>query len=157
MIALAFLALLLGQADAGPWQRARLTVRAIAVTNGTALPARIDPRLDPIKPYLDRFGEMFRNRSVRLLLQQSFDLDWRAPAEVALPANRSLMIIPRALEPGQRIWVHFEVVATPQSHGLHTDYSIERGGTVLMGWLQVDPANRKSGKLLIAVTHEIER
>ena len=39
---------------------------------------------------------------------------------------------------------------------LHTDYSIQRGGTILVGGIRVDPNNEKAGKLLIAITQEME-
>ena len=151
---------LLGQADAGPLRQVRITVRAIVASNDPVLPPGMDPRLDPIRQHLESFGELFRFRSLRLLVQQSFDLDWHAPAEVELPGSRRLMVIPRQLDNEGRIELHLELVATRSrawSRKLHTDYAIVRGGTILVGGLDLDPAIRKSGKLLIAVTHEIER
>jgi hypothetical protein len=43
------------------------------------------------------------------------------------------------------------------SRKLHTDYAIQRGGTILVGGLRVDPDDEKSGKLLIAITQETEK
>jgi len=152
-------ALLLAQADAGAAQRVKITVRAIAATNDPAAPAGMDEKLAPIAPHLQSFGEQFRFRSYRLLQEQTFDLDWKAPAQMELPGSRSLEITPRQLEPDGKIKVHLELLGEHPAHSrkLHTDYAIQRGGTILVGGLRVDPQDPKAGTLLIAVTQAMEK
>ena len=152
-------ALLLAQADAGAAQRVKITVRAIAATNDPAAPAGMDEKLAPIAPHLQSFGEQFRFRSYRLLQEQTFDLDWKAPAQMELPGSRSLEITPRQLEPDGKIKVHLELLGEHPAHSrkLHTDYAIQRGGTILVGGIRVDPGDEKAGKLLIAVTQATEK
>ena len=166
----AFLALLLlAQADAGVHevahlssapppgdQRVRITVRAIAASNdGDGL----DPRLAAIAGHLKSFGEQFRFKSYKLLQEQSFDLDWKSPAQLELPGSRSLQVTPRQVTPEGKIKVHLELLGEHPQHSrkLHTDYSIQRGGTLLVGGLQVDPSSDKAGTLLIAVTQATEK
>ena len=153
-------ALLLAQADAGVAERrVKITVRAIAASNDAAIPAGTDPKLKPIGPQLESFGEQFRFRSLRLLKEQTFDLDWRAPAEMELPGSRSLQVIPRDLGADGMIKVHLELLGEHPAHSrkLHTDYSIARGGTILVGGIKVDPKDPKQGTLLIAVTQAVEK
>ena len=153
-------ALLVAQADASPAARhVRITVRAIAASNDPAAPAGMDPKLKPIEPHLASFGEQFRFRSYQLLQEETFDLDWKSPAQLELPGSRSLQVSPRSIDPDGRIQVHLELLGEHPAHSrkLHTDYAIQRGGTILVGGLRVDPANEKSGKLLIAVTQETEK
>ncbi|MCA1827598.1 MAG: hypothetical protein ABR567_15135 [Myxococcales bacterium] len=147
-------ALLLAQADAGTAQRVRITVRAIAASNDGPEAAGMDPKLAPIAPHLP---QLFRN--YKLLKEQSFDLDWKAPAEMELPGSRSLQIIPRDLGADGMIKVHLELLGEHPAHTrkLHTDYSIARGGTILVGGLRVDPQDPKQGTLLIAVTQAVEK
>jgi hypothetical protein len=153
-------ALLLAQADAGPGERrVKITVRAIAATNDPAMQAGMDPKLKPISTHIDSFGEQFRFRSYRLLDEQTFDLDWKNGAQVELPGGRSLQVTPRQLDGDGRIKVHLELLGEHPQHSrkLHTDYAIQRGGTILVGGIRVDPANEKAGKLLIAITQEVEK
>ena len=161
-------ALLLAQADAGVAataapsgveRRVKITVRAIAATNDPQAPAGTDPKLKPIAPQIESFGEQFRFRSYKLLSEQTFDLDWKAPAQVELPGSRSLQVTPRALDRDGKIKVHFELLGEHPSHSrkLHTDYAIQRGGTILIGGLKVDPSNAGSATLLIAVTQAVEK
>ena len=152
-------ALLLAQADAGVAQHVRITVRAIAASNDAASQAGMDPRLAPIAPHLESFGEQFRFRSYRLLEEQTFDLDWKAPAQMELPGSRSLQLTPRTLEPDGKIKVHLELLGEHPAHSrkLHTDYAIQRGGTILVGGLRVDPQDAAKGTLLIAVTQAVEK
>ncbi len=153
-------ALLIAQADAGVVQRrVKITVRAIAASNDPAEPAGMDPKLQPIAPHIDAFGEQFRFRSYRLIDEQTFDLDWKTPAQVELPGSRSLQVTPRQLDPDGKIKVHLELLGEHPAHSrkLHTDYAIQRGGTILVGGIRVDPQNEKAGKLLIAVTQEMEK
>ena len=99
-------ALLLAQADAGVAERrVKITVRAIAASNDAAIPAGTDPKLKPIGPQLESFGEQFRFRSYRLIDERSFDLDWKNAAEVELPGSRSLQVTPRQLDADGKIKV----------------------------------------------------
>lgn len=153
-------ALLLAQADAGTSERrVKITVRAIAASNDAAAPAGVDPRLHPIAPQIESFGEEFRFRSYKLLDEQTFDLDWKHAAQVELPGSRSLQVTPRLLDADGKIKVHLELLGEHPAHArrLHTDYAIQRGGTILVGGIRVDPRNEKAGKLLIAITQEVEK
>jgi hypothetical protein len=152
-------ALLLAQADAGVDQRVRITVRAIAATSDAAVAPGMDPKLAPIAPHIEGFGEQFRFRSYTLLVEQTFDLDWKSPAQMELPGSRSLQVTPRSLEPDGKIKVHLELLGSHPAHSrkLHTDYAIQRGGTILVGGLSVDPKDPKAGTLLIAVTQAVEK
>jgi hypothetical protein len=154
------LAALLAQADSGvALNRVRITVRAIAASNDPAVPAGMDPKLSPIAPHIESFGEQFRFRSYRLIVEQNFDLDWKAPAEMELPGSRSLQLSPRQLDADGRIKVHLELLGEHPAHSrkLHTDYAIQRGGTILVGGIQVNPGDEKAGKLLIAITQQMEK
>lgn len=153
MKAFALAALLLAQADAGAGQ-VRVTVRAIAASNDPKAPAGMDPKLSAIAPHIESFGEQFRFRSYQLLQEDTFELDWKAPAQLELPGSRSLQVTPRSLDSDGRIRVHLELLGSHPAHArkLHTDYTIQRGGTILVGGLPVSLANEKAGKLLIAIT-----
>ncbi len=152
-------AILLAQADAGVANRVRITVRAIAASNDAALAPGMDPKLSPIAAHLASFGEQFRFRSYRLLQEQTFDLDWKAPAQMELPGSRSLQVTPRELDSDGKIKVQLELLGEHPAHArkLHTTYAIQRGGTILVGGIRVDPKDDKAGKLLIAITQEMEK
>jgi hypothetical protein len=152
-------ALLLAQADAGVEQRVRVTVRAIAASNDAAAAPGMDPKLGPIAPHIEGFGEQFRFRSYKLLQEQTFDLDWKAPAQMELPGSRSLQVTPRQLGADGRIKVHLEVLGQHPEHArrLHTDYSVPRGRTILVGGYRLDPAKPEGGTLLIAITQAVEK
>lgn len=154
-------ALLLAQADAGVVveRRVKITVRAIAASNDPSEPAGMDPKLQPIATHIDAFGEQFRFRSYRLIDEHSFDLDWKNAAQVELPGSRSLQVTPRQLDADGKIKVHLELLGEHPAHSrkLHTDYAIQRGGTILVGGIRVDPQDAKAGKLLIAITQEMEK
>jgi len=77
---------------------------------------------------------------------------------MALPGSRSLEVAPRQHDPDGLIKVHLELLGEHPAHSrkLHTDYAIQRGGTILVGGIHVDPGNEKAGKLLIAITQEME-
>jgi len=153
-------ALLLAQADAGvAARRVKITVRAIAASNDPAVPAGMDPKLQQIAPQIDSFKEEFSFRSYRLIDEQTFDLDWKSAAQVELPGSRSLQVTPRQLDSDGRIKVHLELLGEHPAHSrkLHTDYAIQRGGTILVGGIHVDPNNKDAGKLLIAITQEVEK
>lgn len=154
------IALLLAQADAGPGpQHVRITVRAIAATDVEGAGTDLDAKLAPIEPHLRSFGEQFRFRSYQLLDEQTFELDWKAPAQMELPGSRSLQVTPRLLAPDGKIKVHLELLGSHPAHSrkLHTDYSIEHGGTILVGGLLIDPQDPKKGTLLIAITQAVEK
>jgi len=160
MLALVLFGALLAQPDGGlSAKRVRITVRAIAASNDASAPAGLDQKLAPIATHLQSFGEQFRFKSYKLLQVQSVDLDWKAGVQMELPGSRSLQLTPRQLEPDGKIKVHLELLGEHPQHSrkLHTDYAIQRGGTILVGGLRVDPADEKSGKLLIAITQETEK
>jgi hypothetical protein len=159
---------LLAQTDGGPsapadgaqaGQRVRITVRSICATNDPSAPAGLDVKLAPIATHLESFGEQFRFRSYQLLQVETVDLDWKAGAQIEIPGSRSLQLTPRQLEPDGKIKVHLELLGEHPTHSrkLHTDYAIQRGGTILVGGLRVNPDDEKSGKLLIAITQETEK
>jgi len=153
-------ALLLAQADAGSvGRRVKITVRAISASNDAAVPAGMDPKLAPIASQIESFQEEFRFRSYQLIDEQTFDLDWKNAAQVELPGSRSLQVTPRQLDADGKIKVHLELLGEHPAHSrtLHTDYAIQRGGTILVGGIRVDPQNEKAGKLLIAITQEVEK
>ena len=76
-----------------------------------------------------------------------------------MPGERSLQVTPRQLAPDGKIRVHLELLGEHPMHSrkLHTDYAIQRGGTILVGGLRVDPQDENAGKLLIAITQEMEK
>jgi hypothetical protein len=153
-------ALLLAQADSGVGEwRVKVTVRAIAASNDGSAKPGMDPKLKPIAPQIESFGEEFRFRSYQLIDEHTFDLDWKNAAQVELPGSRSLQVTPRQLDSDGRIKVHLELLGEHPAHSrkLHTDYAIQRGGTILVGGIRVDPRNEKAGKLLIAITQEVEK
>lgn len=149
-------AVLLAQADGGTNDRVRITVRAIAATD---VDGGMDPRLAPIESHLRSFGQQFRYRTYKLVEEQTFDLDWKSPAQMELPGSRSLQVTPRQLAADGKIKVHLELLGEHPAHSrkLHTDYSIQRGGTILVGGMQVDPQSPQAGTLLIAVTQAVEK
>jgi hypothetical protein len=150
--------LLLAQGDAGP-QRVKITVRAIAATDDPAAPPGLDEKLAPIAIHLMNFSKQFRYRSYKLLQEETFDLDWKSPAQLELPGSRSLLVTPRRLAQNGNIKVHLELLGEHPAHSprLHTDYSIPRGGTILVGGLRVDPNDDQAGTLLVAVTQAVEK
>jgi hypothetical protein len=152
-------ALLLAEADAGIAGRVRITVRAIAASNDPAAVPGVDDKLAPIAPQLASFGEQFRFKTYKLLMEQTFDLDWKSPAQMELPGSRSLQVTPRQLDQDGKIKVHLELLGAHPAHSrrLHTDYKIQRGGTILVGGIRVDPHDEKAGTLLIAVTQAMEK
>jgi hypothetical protein len=149
-------AILLAQADGGTADHVRVTVRAIAATDADG---GMDAKLAPIESHLRSFGQQFRFRSYKLVEEQTFDLDWKAPAQMELPGSRSLQVTPRQLAPDGKIKVHLELLGEHPAHSrkLHTDYSIQRGGTILVGGMLVDPQNPQAGTLLIANTQAVEK
>jgi hypothetical protein len=139
--------------DAGtaPATRVRITVRAIAATSGAEW---TDPKLAPISRHLAEFAKDFRWRNFRLVGEDTFDLVYLSAAQMELPGSRSVQVTPREMSPDGRIKVHLELMGEHPSHArkLHTDYTIQRGGTIFVGGLRLDPAKPEAGTLLVAVT-----
>jgi len=132
-------------ADGGaPSGKCRITVRAISATGGSES-ASTDPKLDPIAQNLREFSKDFRFKTFRLLSEE---------AQIDLPGSRSLQIQPREMGSDGRIKVHLELLGEHPAHSrkLHTDYSIQRGGTIFVGGLRLVPERPDEGMLLIAVT-----
>jgi hypothetical protein len=130
-------------------ERVRVTVRVIAAEPGSA---GKDPRLSAVESNLDTLP--LRYGSYKLLDEQTFELDWKAGAQMELPGSRALLVTPRQLGADGRIHVHLEVLGAHPEHArkLHTDYSIARGGTLLVGGYRLDPSRPEAGVLLIAIT-----
>jgi hypothetical protein len=143
--------------DAGtaPATRVRITVRAIAATSGAEW---TDPKLAPISRNLSEFAKDFRWRNFRLVGEDTFDLAYLSAAQMELPGSRSVQVTPREMSPDGRIKVHLELLGEHPSHArkLHTDYSIQRGGTIFVGGLRLDPEKPEAGTLLVAVTQGAE-
>lgn len=139
-------------------QRVRITVRAIAATREPQAP-ELDPGLAPIADDLRTLANDFNYKSYRLIEEQTFDLDWKSPAQMELPGSRSLQVTPRALGPDGRIKVHLEVLGQHPEHArrLHADYSVARGRTMLIAGYKLDPAKPDAGTLLIAITQAVEK
>jgi hypothetical protein len=135
--------------------RVRITVRAIAATSGAEW---TDPKLAPIGRNLAEFAKDFRWRNFRLLGEDTFDLAYQSAAQMELPGSRSVQVTPRQMSPDGRIKVHLELLGEHPSHTrkLHTDYSIQRGGTIFVGGLRLDPAKPDAGTLLVAITQGAE-
>ena len=146
-----------GAQDAGTSQpaRVRITVRAIAATSGVE---KTDPRLQPIAKNLSEFSKDFRYRNFQLVSEQTFDLGFSSAAQMELPGSRSVQVTPRQMDPQGRIRVHLELLGEHPAHTrqLHTDYSIQRGGTIFVGGLRLDPKKPETGTLLVAVTQALE-
>lgn len=140
-----------------PGQRVRVTVRAIAATREAA--AAMDEKLAPVAQDLRAFASAFNYTSYRLVQEQTFDLDWKAPAQMELPGSRSLQVAPRQLGSDGRIKVHLEVLGEHPEHArrLHTDYSVPRGRTILVGGYALQPGKPENGTLLIAITQAVEK
>ena len=133
--------------------KVRIIVRAISATSG-AESEPTDPKLDPIAQNLREFSKDFRFKTFRLLSEAKNDLDWKKQAQVDLPGSRSLQVEPREMGTDGRIKVHLELLGEHPSHSrkLHTDYTIERGGTIFVGGMRLVPERPDEGMLLIAVT-----
>ncbi len=143
-------------------KRVRVTVRTIAATRDARAQAQtrsVDEKLAPIAQDLLAFASAFNYTTYRLVEEQTFDLDWKAPAQMELPGSRSLQVAPRQLGADGRIKVHLEVLGQHPEHArrLHTDYSVPRGRTILVGGYQLDPAKPDGGTLLIAITQAVEK
>jgi len=143
-----------GSPDAGvapQGSRVRITVRAIAATSGADW---TDPKLAPITRNLAEFAKDFRWLNFRLLAEETFDLVFQSAAQMELPGSRSVQVTPRQMSPDGRIKVHLELLGEHPEHSrkLHTDYSIQRGGTIFVGGLRLEPGRPEAGTLLVAIT-----
>jgi hypothetical protein len=140
-------------ADGGTSGRCRITVRAISATsspNGEST----DAKLAPIAQNLREFSKDFRFKTFRLLSEETNDLPWKQQAQVELPGSRSLSVEPQQMGGDGRIKVHLELLGEHPAHSrkLHTDYSIQKGGTIFVGGMRLAPDRPDEGMLLIAVT-----
>ena len=158
-LALLAVAALLAQADAGVNNRVRITVRAIAASNDSATAAGVDPKLAPVAA---RHREL--RRAVPLSqLQAAAGADLRPRLEGARADGAAGQPQPAAhpapARQRRQDQVHLELLGEHPAHSrkLHTDYAIARGGTILVGGIRVDPQDEKAGKLLIAITQEMEK
>jgi hypothetical protein len=143
-----------GIEQSGEEGRVRIIVRVIAAQPGSA---GRDPRLAALESNLDTLP--LRYGTFKLVEEKSFDLDWKIGAQMELPGSRSLLVTPRQLAPDGRIRVHLEVLGAHPEHSrtLHTDYSVARGGTLLVGGYRLDPTRPEAGVLLIAITQVLQR
>ncbi len=134
--------------------RVRIIVRVIAAEPGVG---GKDPRLSTLEANLDTLP--LRYGTLKLVEEKTFDLAWKTGAEMQLPGSRSMLVTPRQLGADGRIRVHLEVLGVHPEHSrsLHTDYSVARGGTLLVGGYRLDPAKPESGVLLIAITQVLQR
>ena len=133
--------------------RVRVTIRAIAARrSGEAL--EIDGRLGPIDRDLRSFAEQFNYKLYQLLDEQTLELDFSKPAQMELPGQRTVQVQATGLVDQGRLRLHLELLGPqPQrARKLHTDYSLPKGRTILVGGYQVDPDKAGSGTLLLAIT-----
>ena len=131
----------------------RVTIRSIAARKaGEAL--EIDGRLRPIDHDLRSFAEQFNYKVYQLLDEQTVELDFQRPTQVELPGQRSLEVQPTGFFKDGRLRLHLELLGPHPSHErkLHTDYSLPRGRSILVGGYPVDPDRPESGTLLLAIT-----
>ena len=131
----------------------RVTVRSIAARKAGEV-LEIDGRLRPIDRDLRSFAEQFNYKLYQLLDEQTVDLDFQRPTQLELPGQRSLEVQPTELFKDGRLRLHLELLGPHPSHErkLHTDYSLPRGRTILVGGYRVDPDRPESGTLLLAIT-----
>jgi hypothetical protein len=133
--------------------RCRITVRAIAATGGND-PGATDPKLAPIAQNLREFAKDFRFKTFHLLSEETSDLEWKKQAEMALPGSRSVQVAPQQMGEDGRIKVRLQLLGKHPDHTrqLHTEYSIQRGGTIFIGGMRLGAEHTDEGMLLIAVT-----
>src|SRR6266852_3245858 len=133
---------------------AALVLLAAEGPNDAGTAQQIDPKLAPIAQNLAEFAKDFRWRNFQMLTEESLDLAFQSAAQVELPGSRSVQVTPRQMSPDGRIKVHLELLGEHPEHSrkLHTDYTIQRGGTIFVGGLRLDPAKPEAGTLLVAIT-----
>jgi hypothetical protein len=133
--------------------KCRITVRAIEATSGNDSAAP-DPKLAPIAMNLREFAKDFRFKTFRLLSEETSDLEWKKQAEMELPGSRSVQVAPQQIGEDGRIKVRLQLLGKHPDHTrrLHTEYSIQRGGTIFIGGMRLGSEHADEGMLLIAVT-----
>jgi hypothetical protein len=133
----------------------RLVVRQIAAhRQGEQL--EIDGRLQPIDRDLRSFAQDFNYKYYQLIDEQVVELGFAQARSVALPGLRSLELQPTEVLKDGRLRIHLELLG-PQpgrERKLHTDYSLPRGRTLLLGGYRLEPSTPggPSGTLLLAIT-----
>jgi hypothetical protein len=132
--------------------RVRMTVRVISAAPGAG---GKDPRLSAVESNLATLP--LRYGTYRLVEERSFDLDLRSQAQMDLPGGRSLVLSPSQLSSDGRIHVHLEVLGGHPEHArkMHTDYSIDPGGTLMVAGYRLDPDRPDAGTLFIAITQGV--
>ena len=144
--------------QAGPPEataRVRLVIRQIAAHRaGETL--EIDGRLRAIDRDLRSFAQDFNYKLYQLIDEQVVDLDYSRPSTVTLTGQRSLEVQPTELLKDGRLRIHLELLGPQPSRErkLHTDYSLPRGRTLLLGGYRLEdgPAGAPGGTLLLAIT-----
>ena len=131
----------------------RVTIRSIAARRAGEV-LEIDGRLRQIDRDLRSFAEQFNYKLYQLLDEQTVELDFLHPTQLELPGQRSLEVQPTEQFKDGRLRLHLELLGPHPSHErrLHTDYSLPRGRTILVGGYRVDPDRPESGTLLLAIT-----
>jgi hypothetical protein len=135
--------------------RMRVVIRQIAAhRSGETLD--IDGRLQAIDHDLRSFAQDFNYKLYQLLDEQTVELDFTKPSSLALPGLRSLEVQPTEQLKDGRLRIHLELLG-PQptrERKLHTDYSLPRGRTLLLGGYRLEPgaAGAPGGTLLLAIT-----
>jgi hypothetical protein len=135
--------------------RVRVVIRQIAAyRSGETL--EIDGRLRAIDRDLRSFAQDFNYRLYQLLDEQTVELDFTKPSSLALPGLRSLEVQPTEQLKDGRLRIHLELLGPQPSRErkLHTDYSLPRGRTLLLGGYRLEPGatGAPGGTLLLAIT-----
>jgi hypothetical protein len=135
--------------------RMRVVIRQIAAhRSGESL--EIDGRLQAIDHDLRSFAQDFNYKLYQLLDEQTVELDFTKASTLALPGVRSLEVQPTEQLKDGRLRIHLELLG-PQptrERKLHTDYSLPRGRTLLLGGYRLEPGagGAPGGTLLLAIT-----
>ncbi len=135
--------------------RVRVVIRQIAAHRaGETL--EIDGRLRAIDRDLRSFAQDFNYKLYQLIDEQTVELDFNKPSTLALPGLRSLEVQPTEQLKDGRLRIHLELLGPQPSRErrLHTDYSLPRGRTLLLGGYRLEPeaAGAPGGTLLLAIT-----
>ncbi len=128
-------------------QKVTITIRVIdAKPQG---PKQIDPGLADLEKRLAHFNFS----QFRLVEEKRFELDLHSDAHMDLPGGRHLVLTPRHMgnPPADKIKIHLELTGPQKEHThyLHTDYSIQKGAT-----LMVAGPKTEDGTLFIALRHD---
>lgn len=135
--------------------RVRVVIRQIAARRaGETL--EIDGRLRAIDRDLRSFAQDFNYKLYQLIDEQVLELDFAKPSTLALTGQRSLEVQPTELLKDGRLRLHLELLGPQPSRErkLHTDYSLPRGRTLLLGGYRLEngAAGAPGGTLLLAIT-----